>query len=178
MFAKIENGTVAAYPYPDWALRADHPNTSFPADLAAFDPTPFGAAVVVAVDPPATGPDERAVEGEPVLIGGEWRQTWTIEAYSPPVPASISDRQFFQQLALAGHITEAEAIAAVATGTIPAAMEELVQQLPAGSQFAARMLLSGATSFERAHPLTATLGAMYGMDGAALDQFWRDGALL
>lgn len=94
------------------------------------------------------------------------------------VPASVSDRQFFQQLAVAGHITEAEALAAVATGTIPAAMEALVQQLPAESQFAARMLLSGATSFERAHPLTATLGAMYGMDSAALDTFWRDGALL
>jgi len=94
------------------------------------------------------------------------------------VPASISDRQFYQQLAVNGNITQAEALAAVTTGTIPAAMAALVQQLPSGNQFAAKMLLSGATVFERAHPLTSTLGQMYGMDAAALDLFWQQAAML
>jgi hypothetical protein len=99
-------------------------------------------------------------------------------ARTSSVPASISDRQFFQQLAVKGNITQDEALAAVATGTIPAAMAALVGQLPADSQFAAKMLLCGATIFERAHPLTATLGQMYGMDAAALDAFWQQAALL
>lgn len=178
MLAKIENGVVVAYPYPEHQLREDHPNTSFPADLAEFDPAPFGAARVASIAPPPVGAGEVAVEGTPEWSGSEWVQTWTVAPQIAPVPTSISDRQFFQQLAIEGKITQDEALAAVATGTIPAAMEALVQQLPAESQFAARMLLSGATQFERAHPLTATLGQMYGMDSAALDLFWRDGATL
>jgi hypothetical protein len=178
MFARIENGQVVAYPYTEGQLRADHPQTSFPGDLAAADLTDFGVVAVTPTARPAHGANERAVEGVPILSGEAWVQTWAVEAYVPPVPPVISDRQFFQQLAIEGRVTETEALAAVATGTIPADMEALVQQLPAGSQFGARMLLSGATQFERAHPLTGTLGQMYGMDEAELDQFWRDGSAL
>lgn len=115
-----------------------------------------------------------------VGLGWAWNgSSFTAPPPNPaPIPASISDRQFFQQLAVEGKITEAEAIAAVATGTIPAAMDALIQQLPAEDQFAARMLLSGATSFERAHPMTATLGQMYGMDSAALNTFWQRATML
>ena len=38
------------------------------------------------------------------------------------VPAIISDRQFYQNLAVRGVITQAEALAAVGPGTIPPAM--------------------------------------------------------
>ena len=39
-----------------------------------------------------------------------------------PVPDIISDRQFFQQLAILGLINEAEALAAVGPGTMPATL--------------------------------------------------------
>jgi hypothetical protein len=90
----------------------------------------------------------------------------------PPVPADISDRQFFQQLAIAGIITPTEAIAAVSTGTIPAALKALVDQLPADQMFGAVMLLSGAVSFSRTHPLTDAIGAAYGMTAAQIDALW------
>jgi hypothetical protein len=90
----------------------------------------------------------------------------------PPVPTDISDRQFFQQLAIAGIITPTEAIAAVATGTIPAALKALVDQLPADQMFGAVMLLAGAVSFSRAHPLTEAIGAAYGMTAAQIDALW------
>jgi hypothetical protein len=90
----------------------------------------------------------------------------------PPVPAEISDRQFFQQLAIAGIITPTEAIAAVATGTIPAALKALVDQLPTDQMFGAVMLLAGAVSFARAHPLTEAIGAAYGMTPAQIDALW------
>ncbi len=99
------------------------------------------------------------------------------EAPAAELPA-ISDRQFFQALALAGAITADEALAAVMTGRLPAAIEAAVSALPAAERFAARMLLSGATAFERGHPMVARLGAAIGYDAAALDALWHRAAAL
>jgi hypothetical protein len=93
-------------------------------------------------------------------------------------PVSVSDRQFFQALAQAGSITPDEALAAVMTGTLPARIEAAVKSLPAEQQFAARMLLSGATTFERGHPMVAQLGAALDYDDVALDALWRAAAAL
>ncbi|AWN50031.1 hypothetical protein DK419_13025 [Methylobacterium terrae] len=64
------------------------------------------------------------------------------------------------------------------TGTLPERIEAAVASLPEAERFAARMLLSGATSFERAHPMVAQLGAALGYDAAALDALWRAAAAL
>ena len=96
----------------------------------------------------------------------------------PPVPQEISDRQFFQQLAVMGLITEDEAIAAVAAGTLPAAMAAFIDQLPAEQQFAARMALQGATTFQRSNALVETFGAMQGMTSAEIDDLWRAASAL
>lgn len=80
---------------------------------------------------------------------------------APPAYITISDRQFFQALALNDLITQEEAEAAVATGTIPAAMAALVDQLPLEQQFPARMLLKGETTFRSDHPLTTVLAGLY-----------------
>ncbi|MBB4102396.1 hypothetical protein [Allorhizobium borbori] len=87
---------------------------------------------------------------------------------SPP----ISDRQFFHQLAIDGRISEAEALAAVATGTLPAAVETIVSGLSSVDQFSARMLMTGATSFHRDHPLVIVFATAIGMDADGLDEFW------
>lgn len=86
------------------------------------------------------------------------------ELTAPPASIIVSDRQFFQALAMGGKITEAEAEAAVATGTIPADMAALVDQLPADQQFTARMLLKGATTFRSDHPLADMLAGLYGLN--------------
>ena len=99
-----------------------------------------------------------------------------IEPYvapAPPVPEIITDRQFFQGLAVWSMISEAEALAAVKAGILPSRLEAFVSALPEGEQFPARMILSGATSYYRSSPLTATFGVMAGMDATALDAFWR-----
>ncbi|WP_207179909.1 hypothetical protein [Methylobacterium indicum] len=100
------------------------------------------------------------------------------EAPAADVLPAISDRQFFQALALAGAITPDAALAAVMTGRLPAPIEAAVTALPAAERFAARMLLSGATAFERGHPMVAQLGAAIGYDAAALDALWRQAAAL
>lgn len=97
---------------------------------------------------------------------------------APPTPPSISDRQFFHILAIDGLITEAEALAAVKTGDAPAAFETFIASLPEGDRFNARMLLEGATTFERSHPLTAAFGGMYGMTAEQIDDLWRRASAL
>lgn len=94
----------------------------------------------------------------------------------PPVPGSVSDRQFFQALALAGLISQAEALAAVQTGALPAPIAAIIDAMP--DQFAARMLLSGATTFERRHPLTDALASALGYSPAQTDDLFRAAAAL
>lgn len=89
------------------------------------------------------------------------------------VPETITDRQFFQGCALQGLCTEAEALDAVKTGTLPARLETFVVNLPAEQRFAARMVLSGAVSFNRSSPLTDAFGQMADMTPAEVDEFWR-----
>jgi hypothetical protein len=97
----------------------------------------------------------------------------------PPVPQEISDRQFFQQAAVAGVITQAEALAAVQTGTIPAVLQAMVDAIQdADERFAATMILSGATIFERNHPLTEAIGVGAGWTSEQIDQFFMLASLL
>jgi hypothetical protein len=105
-------------------------------------------------------------------------RTWGNVVSPNHVPEEISDRQFFQQLAVLELITENEALEAVRTGVLPAALETFVQALPSGDQFSARMLLSGATTFRRSHAMTALFGQLQGMSSDDIDNVWRDAALL
>jgi len=97
----------------------------------------------------------------------------------PPVfvPPVISDRQFFQMAAMGGIITQAEALAAVQTGVIPSVLQTVVDGITDPDQkFAATMLLSGATQFERVHPLTEAVGAYLGWTSEQIDQFFIQAA--
>lgn len=94
------------------------------------------------------------------------------------VPAEISDRQFAQQLAVLGAISEAEALAWAARGDLPAAVETAVDQLPEDERFSARMLLAAATSYRREHSLVDELGQALGYEPSEIDELWRAAALL
>lgn len=133
-------------------------------------------------------PDTTAISDEAWLefISNQGERRWdgaTVVPYTPPepaqaVPASVSDRQFFQALAIRGEITEEEALDAVGPGVIPAAMLALINQLPEADRFGAKMLIRGATVFERANPLADLIGALFGWDANALDDFWTFAATL
>lgn len=94
-----------------------------------------------------------------------------------PVPDEISNRQFWQLCAIRSLITEAEAEAALG-GTIPAAMQAMVDQLPPEQRFAARMHLKGSTVYRRSHSFTLAFGVFMGWTSAQIDQFWRDASVL
>lgn len=118
----------------------------------------------------------------------DWQQyeVWlaagnTAAPYTPPAPAppqSVSRRQFFQQLAVQGVITQAEALAAVQTGTIPSELAALVSGLPAANQFAAQMKISGASDFLLSDPLTQELAIAYQWTTAQLAALWTAAAAL
>lgn len=93
-------------------------------------------------------------------------------------PETISDRQFFQKLALDGKITFDEALAAVSIGALPEAVAAIVDTLPAADQFTAKMLLQGATTFQRSHPLVAIFATALNMDANDLNTFWFEASQL
>lgn len=118
-----------------------------------------------------------ALTGEQV---GQRERVNTIPPYvapPAPVPATITNRQFFQQLAIMGLITQAEALAAVRVGELPAAFQTMISSLPSDQQFDAEMKLS-VTSFERSNELVAVFAAMQNMSSAQIDDIWKNGALL
>lgn len=124
--------------------------------------------------------DDELVAGSR-LVDGEWvapPPPPPASPYVPPVPEEISDRQFAQQLAIEGDITQEEALAWVKTGDLPASVSALVGMLPAEDQFGANMLLSGATIYQRHHEMTAVFAQMYGWDDEKIDQVWRDASQL
>ncbi|WFR98726.1 hypothetical protein [Rhizobium tumorigenes] len=111
------------------------------------------------------------------------RQDGAVVEYQPPppppaIPLQISDRQFFQQLSIEGLITEDEALDAVGPGIIPSSMLALINMLPMENQFAAKMLIRGATTFERLHPVTVLIQQLYEWNDAKRDEFWTAAAAL
>jgi len=92
----------------------------------------------------------------------------------------ISDRQFFQALAMMKPpiITPEEALAAVRTGTIPEAFNHLMDGMDEQTHFVTEMLLSGATQFERDHPLVPKFGEAFGWTNDQIDDLWRMAAAL
>lgn len=63
-------------------LRADCPNTSFPADLSRAV-LPDGYVWVTPTTPPQCGQFERVMPAEPVQIDGRWVQGWQVVPWAP-----------------------------------------------------------------------------------------------
>jgi hypothetical protein len=77
-YAKIENDSVAKYPYSMSDLRKDNPSTSFPINSLENEGTRTERGVVVVADSsePTAKSGHKIVEGTPALVGGVWTQVW------------------------------------------------------------------------------------------------------
>jgi len=76
-YAKAENGAIVEYPFTIAMLKTENPNTGFPKDVFT-NPTlrsDYGVVEVVEVSSPASD-THTAVEVNPVLVNGQWTQTW------------------------------------------------------------------------------------------------------
>ena len=120
-----------------------------------------------------------------VVMKGLGLCTWdgtNVAAYLPsPPPPSFTDidpRQFFQALALQGKISQADCLAYLRTGVLPAQIQAAVSTLSADQQFSALCLLIGAQKYQRSNDLVPLLGAALGMQSANLDALWTAAAAL
>ena len=102
----------------------------------------------------------------------------SLDTAAPLFPDSISDRQFIHGLAKTGLISMDEAKAWVGPGTLPTAISNFIASMPESTRDDIEMVLIGATSFSRRHPLTNTFGSAVGMTPQQLDQFWMQCAAL
>ncbi len=91
--------------------------------------------------------------------------------------APISRRQFFQQAAVSGIITEIEALAAVTTGALPAVISAFIGTLPDDEQFGAKMLFA-VNEFNRASPMANAFGSTLGLTPEQVDAFFTAAAQL
>lgn len=103
------------------------------------------------------------------------------EPIAPPIPIPdvISDRQFGVGLQRLGLITNEEARAFIKTGDLPPTLAAFVAAIPdEQARFEAEMLISGATTFERSHPLVLATAAGLQWTPEQVAQFWATAARL
>jgi hypothetical protein len=91
----------------------------------------------------------------------------------------ISRRQFYQQAAKAGIITKQEAKAVIKNGTLPTILQNIVDSITdQDDQFVTELLLIGAVTFQREHPMTAAIGATLGWTEEQIDNFFTAASAL
>ena len=84
LYARVDaNGAIAEYPYTLAKLRADHPRTSFPANITPADIAGLGVVPVTRTGRPAEQAGVVVEEATPVRVGGEWQQLWRVRAETP-----------------------------------------------------------------------------------------------
>ncbi len=91
-----------------------------------------------------------------------------LRAAIPP----LTRRQVFIALHRLGLITAAEAVAAAATGVLPAALEQAFAALPEPDQTDARVTFAAFQMAYRLDPMTAMIAAAAGMTDDQIDSIW------
>lgn len=91
-----------------------------------------------------------------------------LRAHIPP----LTRRQIFIALHRMGLISATEAVAAAATGAVPAALEPLFSALPEPEQTDARVTFAAFQLAYRLDPMTAMIAAAAGMSDAQIDTIW------
>ena len=91
-----------------------------------------------------------------------------VRAAIPP----LTRRQVFIALHRLGLITASEAVAAAATGVVPAALEPLFVALPEPAQTDARVTFAAFQMAYRLDPMTAMIAAAVGLSQQEIDAIW------
>ena len=113
-------------------------------------------------------------EQNPILWEPEPEEPVTAKNIDPYVPA-VSMRQLWSQAAARGFITEDEALAAM-SGTIPARIADMVDNLPVDEAFASKMLLKSGEIIAANSMLASDIGQVFGLDENGQKEFFADAA--
>jgi len=118
------------------------------------------------------------LESDKAVVGDTWDGVSFIPRPTPvpPVPGSITDRQFFQAVAQLGRITQDEALAIMSSGVIPESLTNTLSTLSPDEQFAVKMKIIGAHTFERSDPFVINLATASGLTPVQLDELFRLGS--
>lgn len=130
--------------------------------------------------------DDESIYGFPAVEGNRAfdelvKSGITIEPFVAPGEyiAPISRRQFFAGLEKRGKITKAEALAAMKSGVLPAALQTIVDGITdANQRYEIDMLLSGATEFRRDNAFVPIFAAAINWNNKHTDDFWKFAATL
>jgi hypothetical protein len=113
-----------------------------------------------------------------VDLQSQIKQLQASPVVAPQPTQTVSRRQFVQACAQSGVITDAAAIALLATGTIPANVQAIISTLPLAEQFPAELAIVGDTSFTLSNPLMTAIGTALGMTEAQLSSLFTLAASL
>ena len=130
------------------------------------DPWPFMAS-----------PNDVEAHGREIYARAKAGEFGPVAAYLPPpppapvVPASITRRQCAIELLNRAMITDAEALAMVQTGAVPAFVRALIDQIPAADRIRA-FIDFAADTYNRNNPLFVYLMSAAGKTPADIDAFF------
>ena len=114
-----------------------------------------GVDTVAETAPPEFDPQIQWLqEGEPELVAGKWRQTWTVSDIIEPVPESVARRQAKLQLSRVGLLD---------------AVDELIASMPGQEGVEARIEWADAGHLRRDHPLILALGPQFDLTPQDID---------
>lgn len=173
MLALIEGSTIVSQ-YADIGGWFTLPNgdKGSPAQDGWTDGT-YRLETILDADP--VPPGKIVVSTSVQMVNGHPQYVDVLEDAPIVVPEVISRRQFYEQLVVDGLITQAEALAAMKTGTLPAALQAIVDGMAdADSKYDAEMKLVGATDFYRSSSLVMVFAIVIGWSEQRVDQFWID----
>lgn len=170
--ALIEGSTIVGDFEPGGFFILPNGDKGSPAADGWTDDT-YRLETILEADP--VPPGKLVVSTSIQMVNGHPQYVDLVEDFVAPVPEIISRRQFYEQLEIDGLISQAEALAAMKTGTLPAALQAIVDGMAdADAKYDAEMKLVGATDFFRSSSLVMVFAIVIGWDEARVDKFWID----
>lgn len=166
----LNNGGVVTYPYSPAQLRADNPQTSFPAEMQPDGLAEWGVYSVAETEQPAYDAEtQRIDEGAPALVGGVWTQTWVVTDLPPEEIAAA-----LTQWRATASVTRFQARSALhLTGLLTA-----VDAAVAGGDTITKLAWADALNFERGSPTIAALASALGLTDEQIDGLFRTAATI
>ena len=183
IYALIQEGEVARFPYTTDDLRKDNPRTGFPASISDRQLRNYGVLRVVELEKPDTSNGQTAVpDALPTLADGSWVLGWTVrdktaeEIAADRAQLSAERGSFAVASAMAGLITSQEAKDWAGGNSLPAAVTAAIQTLPAEQQLAAEVRALTAQTIHRMNPLVLLMQAAFSLDDTATDRLFEAAA--
>lgn len=164
MYAKLEAGIIAQYPYTFAQLQLDNPDVSFPVDLSDEVLAEFGLVRVIVTGAPAHDPlVQTADEVTPVFSveRGRWEQAWLLR--------NLTSQEL--QAMVPEFIEPHQGLLAIDSAGLSSAFEAWTND-PART-FSERALINRAPVWRRDDPLLQGAATALGLTSEQLDDLFR-----